>query len=339
MGADTVFDSGNSTLGVVSGERKLKGVKMFIVIFLLVPIVLMVISLGRNVYHTLSNQKIGKTPKEAKEAPEKVSIRDIFKYLLYRRFIDITDIFFKWKEPYTPLSNKAYYELFKCNTIQDPANNRCVLASANDMQLLQEALKKAWECRNFEIDKFWSRSLFFWGFIAAVLTGYIALIVKGNAEDSAGIGYLDFYLICLGFLFSLAWFLVLRGSKAWQENWETHIDRLEDLVNGPLYKTVFCPIRPHFHSLAKINEVMAFIVIVLWTGLIVQYAAANEITLINPISGLKQIDWSLSIASCATVVFSIILVYGYPSGSYRLPIAAIQDQEVKDSKGAFISRY
>jgi hypothetical protein len=250
----------------------------------------------------------------------------------------IMNIFFRRKEPYIPLSNKAYYELFKCNTIQDPSDNRYVPDSVNDIQLLKEALKKAWECRNFEIDKFWSRSLFFWGFIAAVLTGYIALIVKGNAGDSTGIGYLDFYLLCLGFLFSLAWFLVLRGSKAWQENWETHIDRLEDFINGPLYKTVFCPVRPHFYSLAKINEVMAVVVIVLWLGLIAQYTVTNTM-LINPFSCWKQISWPLFIASFVTVAFSVILVFGYPSGSYRLPKSAGQNDEVKDSHGAFISRY
>ena len=255
---------------------------------------------------------------------------------VYHKWINLN---FKKKESYTPLSNKAYYELFKCNTTKDPASNSYVPASANDMQLLKEALKKAWECRNFEIDKFWSRSLFFWGFILAVFTGYIALITKEKSVDFVGIEYLDFYLICLGFLFSLAWLLVLRGSKAWQENWEMHIDRLEDFINGPLYKTIFCPIRPHFYSLAKINEVMAIVVIVLWAGLIVQYTVTNGIILINPFSNFKNPNIHISVAACATVVFSVILVFGYPLGNYQLPITAIKDPEVQDSKGAFINRY
>ncbi|MGH8568044.1 MAG: hypothetical protein ACREXU_08475, partial [Gammaproteobacteria bacterium] len=31
---------------------------------------------------------------------------------------------------------------------------------------------------------------------------------------------------------------VNRGSKFWQENWENHVDLLEDQIMGPLYKTV-----------------------------------------------------------------------------------------------------
>ena len=43
-------------------------------------------------------------------------------------------------------------------------------------------------------------------------------------------------LACLGFIFSVAWILVNKGSKHWQENWENHIDLLEDSVTGPLHK-------------------------------------------------------------------------------------------------------
>jgi hypothetical protein len=38
-------------------------------------------------------------------------------------------------------------------------------------------------------------------------------------------------------VFSVAWHCVNKGSKYWQENWENHVELLEDQVFGPLYKT------------------------------------------------------------------------------------------------------
>lgn len=39
-----------------------------------------------------------------------------------------------------------------------------------------------------------------------------------------------------GMVCSLAWTLVDRGSKYWQEQWESKIDAVEDSVTGPLFK-------------------------------------------------------------------------------------------------------
>ena len=42
----------------------------------------------------------------------------------------------------------------------------------------------------------------------------------------------------LGLLTAIANVLSARGSRFWQENWEKHIDMLEDEFEGRLYKTV-----------------------------------------------------------------------------------------------------
>ena len=36
----------------------------------------------------------------------------------------------------------------------------------------------------------------------------------------------------------MTWYFVNRGSKYWQQNWEHHVDLLEDDVYGPIYKVV-----------------------------------------------------------------------------------------------------
>jgi hypothetical protein len=135
------------------------------------------------------------------------------------------------------------------------------------------AFKKAWEARNFEIDKFWQRSTFFWGFIALIFTGYVTVVTGKNYETTKGM-YLDFYLILLGIIFSFAWLFVIKGSKRWQENWENHIDCLEDEITGPLYKTLYYKGKDYY-SVSKIVQILAWVVILTWGLLLAHYFYTN----------------------------------------------------------------
>ena len=84
-------------------------------------------------------------------------------------------------------------------------------------ELNQKRFDLSIQIRNLEIDLFWKRSLFFWGFIAAAFVGYAAL---RQSE-------LRIVVACFGMVCSCAWTLVNRGSKYWQESWETKVGRLE----------------------------------------------------------------------------------------------------------------
>jgi hypothetical protein len=84
-------------------------------------------------------------------------------------------------------------------------------------------LKYAAEVRNFEIEKFWQRSIFFWGFIGAAFVAYAQLFSKDD---------LSFYVACFGLVCSVAWTLQNRGSKSWQEAWETKVESVERDVLG-----------------------------------------------------------------------------------------------------------
>jgi hypothetical protein len=69
-----------------------------------------------------------------------------------------------------------------------------------------------------------------------------------------------------------AWFLVNKGSKFWQENWENHVDRLEDYTIEPLYKIVIhkrkqslLPIKEQLAiSVSKINIYCSAFVFLIW---------------------------------------------------------------------------
>jgi hypothetical protein len=135
-----------------------------------------------------------------------------------------------------------------------------------------EALRTALDIRKFEIELYWKRATYFWTFIAASLAGYFLLQQRGADESFES----TYVVTCVGFVFSTAWYFVNRGSKAWQRNWEAHVDLLEDEIIGPLYKTVLNRYADHFwdvtagyhFSPSKINQLLGLFVMMVWLGLI-----------------------------------------------------------------------
>ncbi len=142
-----------------------------------------------------------------------------------------------------------------------------------------EALKQALDIRKFEIELYWKRATYFWTFIGATMAGFLAVQASTapNKQDLAII------LSCLGIVFSFGWVCVNRGSKYWQENWEKHVDMLEDKVTGPLYKvvlsrneidkfsekTIHLITGPSAISVSKVNQIISFYVFLLWGCLLI----------------------------------------------------------------------
>jgi hypothetical protein len=139
--------------------------------------------------------------------------------------------------------------------------------------LREAAFKRACENRDFEIGNFWKRSLYFGGFIAIIFNGYVE-VATGKSSGNIKPAYLDLYLILLGIIFSTAWILAIKGSKQWQENWEEHIDKLEDAITGPLYKTIYYN-RTRLYSVSKICKVLVWIVFGVWIFLFLLYIYEN----------------------------------------------------------------
>src|ERR1043166_9125702 len=135
------------------------------------------------------------------------------------------------------------------------------------------ALDLALDIRKFEIELYWKRAGYFWTLIAASFAGYFAL----QSSSNAGAKPLIPLVACIGFLVSLAWYLVNRGSKFWQENWERHVDLLESKVVGPLYKTTIS--RQEFpllkfwggypYSVSKVNQLISLFVTFVWLGMVI----------------------------------------------------------------------
>ena len=90
-------------------------------------------------------------------------------------------------------------------------------------------LSVAIQARTLEIELFWKRSFFFWGFIASAFVGYGVMIDKAPSVTVVVAGF--------GFVCSVAWTLANRGSKFWQENWETKVERAEQETIGDVFRT------------------------------------------------------------------------------------------------------
>lgn len=134
----------------------------------------------------------------------------------------------------------------------------------------EKALDIALDVRKFEIGLYWTRAAYFWTFIGISFAAYgTELDSKDKYPKKAE---MLLVISCIGLVFSLAWYFVNRASKFWQENWEKHVDLLEDGVIGPLYKTVIRDkkingwrlLGPYPFSVSKINQILSLFVTALF---------------------------------------------------------------------------
>ncbi|WP_226018195.1 hypothetical protein [Novosphingobium sp. FKTRR1] len=120
------------------------------------------------------------------------------------------------------------------------------VVAANDGH--KAAFARAHELRKFEIENYWTRSQYFWGF-QIVSFGALAITAKDGQFNPPVV----LIVAVLGALAALTGLLTAKGSKFWQENWEAHIDFLEGKVEGNLHKTVLVKDGLSF-SVSRVNE-------------------------------------------------------------------------------------
>lgn len=158
---------------------------------------------------------------------------------------------------------------------EDEYKNSFGLGTSPDLAKAERALQHALDIRKFEIGLYWQRATYFWTLIAATFAGYFAVL---SAEHMIDKKFNAYVIACVGLIFSLAWFLTNRGSKYWQENWENHVDMLENKCIGPLYKTilqrsdakgVFSTFEgPAPFSVSQINQWISLFTLAIWFFLI-----------------------------------------------------------------------
>ncbi|MGX8948469.1 RipA family octameric membrane protein [Providencia stuartii] len=139
------------------------------------------------------------------------------------------------------------------------------------------------ENRKFEIELYWKRTAYFWALIAMVFAAYFSFITMGKIVEYRRV-YLTL-ISSIGSVLTFAWILANKGSKFWQENWENHMDLIENKITGPLYKTLLHRpteedaielesegvrkrsdfiTKPKEFSVSKINQLIGSFILIIW---------------------------------------------------------------------------
>ncbi|MEZ2122443.1 hypothetical protein [Corynebacterium sp. CCM 9203] len=129
---------------------------------------------------------------------------------------------------------------------------------------LKNLLKIAHETRNFEIELYWRRATYYWGFMVAIFAG-----LKWGSDGS---DVLEVLFSLLGVLFAVGWYWSSLGSKYWQENWEYHVTVLEVISEIPIHsvrklpnkRKCLDPLRAYPYSVSKINHLLSLSVVLFW---------------------------------------------------------------------------
>lgn len=174
------------------------------------------------------------------------------------------------------------------------------------------ALKRAYELRTFEIEHYWKRATYFWGFQVAIF-GALGLMWREPTHATADISRspLLVALAALGSVTALANWLTAIGSKFWQSNWEAHIDMLEDELEGPLHKTVWLPQGERGFSVSGVNETLNLAFCVFWGAVYIYtcwvVAGRQTIELGSFLSPLSDEGW-LILTSTSALFLSVGLL-------------------------------
>ncbi len=176
-----------------------------------------------------------------------LSISDLFKYALAHGLYNaspvspVSGLFMQTKserlakaesyKPFTDSDIKAIFEAEAYKAGMAEPEQDFSATGQNDVPKYVAALDHARDNRQFEIELYWKRATYFWGLITATFAGYFAILSSGTAIVERD--FLAFILACIGCVLTFAWFMVDKGSKQWQANWEAHVDMLEDKVTGP----------------------------------------------------------------------------------------------------------
>lgn len=149
-----------------------------------------------------------------------------------------------------------------------------------EIKTLEAKLERAYHLRDFEIEMYWKRAQYFWGFLAVIYAGYFLLLTYEGKKNLQAEYTL---LTCsIGAIMSFAWYLVNRGSKRWQEHWEMMINKYETLLNFEVYneKTTIDSgfLKAGKFSVSRVNIIVSVIVFISWIGLYLITIVSNFIS-------------------------------------------------------------
>lgn len=190
--------------------------------------------------------------------------------------------------------------------------------SRSDHEQKRLILQYAAEARRFEIERFWQRSIFFWGFIGAAFIAYGVLTDDRHKDPIAAL-----VVSVFGFLASEAWLFVNRGSKYWQEAWEAKVKIVEmDVLGAPLFSNIE-PIQSQgllgvgHYSVSRLTSLLSMISMLTWLVLFARQIIYCSVP--DPRQFLRATDafWVGAVTSSAVFLAILLFAFGKSSWSTR----------------------
>jgi hypothetical protein len=171
-----------------------------------------------------------------------------------------------------------------------------------DRERIKAALNRAHDIRKFEIELYWKRAAYFWGFQAVAFAALALLFKDGKLADAT-------YIVLpasLGTVTALAAWFTARGSKFWQENWEAHVELLEGAIEGRLTQVIVSRRPPQF-SVSRVNECLIEVLFWGWLMILIDWAALLLLSLFptqDPLVTWK--GWPFFVIPAVTVAAGVI---------------------------------
>ena len=174
---------------------------------------------------------------------------------------------------------------------------------------LEKLLERAYDIRKFEIELYWKRASYFWGFLIAAFTAYF-IVSDGSKFDQTSVTKLS--VICIGFIFSLSWYYVNRGSLYWQYNYERMIEAIEESLEINFYKSNLINTSSRFDifsaqpfALGRINIMVSLFICIIWFIFLGLYFFYPNVTL----SFDKEMDLGKVVLVLVTIIFSLVIFF------------------------------
>lgn len=177
---------------------------------------------------------------------------------------------------------------------------KCKMGKACYYKKAEAALMRAHDIRKFEIDLLWRRAAYVGTFQTLLFAALGASFSadKLTPESEFAIDFLRLAICVAGIFIAFFWYLINKGSKFWHENWERHIDCLENEFEGKLHKTVLHKHERKCYSVSRVNINISLVFFVAW-GVLAPIFAFNFFGII---------DEHVECPACAKTIMLIVLI-------------------------------
>lgn len=206
-------------------------------------------------------------------------------------------------------------ECCECDSPKDCKEKKCTNNKTLCGKKAKAALKRAHDIRKFEITMLWERARYVATFqtllFAALGVSFSAEVLtpNGSSGNPKSTVYILRLIICVvGVYSSFFWCLINKGSKFWHENWERHIDFLEDKFEGKLHKTVLHEGGRRPYSVSRVNISISQMFFVAWFVLLA-IIASDALQIIKCYCNMFYVHDNFCVLALMVVIAISLLVF------------------------------